>query len=221
MEYGGLVDMQAILFSSVQCFLPLIVFISCIALLVKDFKIWRALLASLLGMLTVLPIAALQSAINGTKLLNMNSLFGILLSAIVLNGLVEECVKAALLFILPLLKDGEKKAKRDFFLCALTAGLSLGCLESFIYLIAGTQRIGLRMVTAVVIHTLCSGLGGLFVYSAKTKDLHLLPLFLAVLTHGIYNYFAGFGEGTYYFYISFVAILFAAIECRVRYTREY
>ena len=213
--------MQTIFLSAIYCFLPLVVFICCVSLLVKDYKIWKALLASLLGMLTVLPIAALQSTINGTKLLNLNGLFGILISAIVLNGLVEEFVKAALLFILPLRKDGEKKAKRDFFLCALTAGLALGCLESFVYLIAGTQRIGLRMVTAGVVHTFCSGLDGLFVYGVKSRDVHVLPLLLAILTHGIYNYFAGFGEGTPYFYISFVAILFAAIECRVRYTREY
>ena len=211
--------MWTIFLSAVYCFLPLVVFICCVQILVKDGRLWRSLLACLLGMLTVLPIAALQSAINGTKLLNLKGLVGILISAIVLNGLVEECVKAALLFILPLRKDGEKKAKQDFFLCALTAGLALGCLESFVYLIAGTQHIGLRMITAGVIHTFCSGLGGLFVYSVKNRDVRILPLVLAILTHGVYNYFAGFGEGTPYFAISFVAILFAAIECRVRYTR--
>ncbi len=217
--------MRTIIFSAAYCFLPLLVFIVCSLILVKEYKLWKALLACLLGMVTVLPIAALQSAINGSKLLNMTSLhlLGILISAIVLNGIVEECVKAALLFILPSSPsvDGEKRSKRAFFLCSLTAGLALGCLESFIYLIAGTQNVGLRMITAVVIHTLCSGLGGLFVYGVKTHEVHLLPLFFAILTHGIYNYFAGFGEGTPYFYISFVAILFAAIECRVRYTREY
>jgi RsiW-degrading membrane proteinase PrsW (M82 family) len=214
--------MKTILLSGVYCFLPLLVFICCVSILFKDYKLWKALLSCLLGMLTVLPIATLQSAINGSRLLNLNSLLGILISAIVLNGLVEECVKAALLFILPLSATGnEKRTKKAFFLCALTAGLALGCLESFIYLIAGTQRVGLRMVTAVVIHTLCAGLDGLFVYGVKIREIHVLPLVLAVLTHGVYNYFAGFGEGAPYFYISFAAILFAAIECRVRYLREY
>ncbi len=213
--------MRTIIFSAVYCFLPLLVFIACISILVKEYKLWKALLSCLLGMLTVIPIAVLQSAIKGTKLLNLESLFGVLISAIVLNGIVEECVKAALLFILPTTSGGEKSSKRVFFLCSLTAGLALGCLESFMYLIAGTQRIGLRLVTAVAIHTFCSGLGGLFVYGVKKGEVHILPLFFAVLTHGIYNYFAGFGEATPYFYISFVAIFFAAIECRVRYMREY
>ncbi len=214
--------MQTVLFSAVYCFLPLIVFVACVSILCKDYRIWKALLACLLGMLTVLPIAALQSAIKGFKLLNMDGLKGVLISAIVLTGLIEECVKAALLFILPyrssVVSLGEARAKKVFFLCALTAGLALGCLESFLYLIGGTQRIGLRMVTAVVIHVFCAGLGGLFVFGVKSKDVHLLPLFIAILTHGIYNYFASLGAP--YFYISFVAVLFAAIECRVRYTRE-
>lgn len=212
--------MKTILFYGAYCFLPLLVFICCVSILSKEYKLWKALLSCLLGMLTVIPIAVLQSAINGSKLLNLNGLHGILISAIVLNGLVEECVKALLLFLLPISPEKERKAKKAFFLCSLTAGLALGCLESFIYLIAGTQRIGLRMVTAVVIHTLCAGLGGLFAFSVRSKEVHILPLVFAVLTHGVYNYFAGFGVGSIYFYISFAAILFAAIECRVRYTRE-
>lgn len=211
---------RTVLLSGVFCFLPLVVFVSCVAILSKEYKLWKALLACLLGMLTVLPVALLQSAINGMRLLNLSGLKGLLISAIVLNGLVEECVKALLLFCMPASVATETKAKRTFFLCALTAGLALGCLESFIYLIGGTQKIGLRMVTAVVIHTFCAGLGGLSVFSVKTREPRFLPLILAVLTHGIYNYFAGFGEGTPYFYISFVAILFAALECRVRYTRQ-
>ncbi|MBQ9537834.1 MAG: PrsW family intramembrane metalloprotease [Treponema sp.] len=216
--------MEKVLYWAAYCFLPLIVFISCSAILCKDYKLWKALLSCLLGMLTVPPIVILQTALNGSKLLNLKGLAGVLISAIVLNGIIEECVKAALLFLLPSSKDAnpkESRTKKIFFLCSLTAGLALGCLESFIYLIAGTQKIGLRMVTAVVIHTLCAGLDGLFVYGVKRREIRVLPLIIAVVTHGIYNYFAGFGEGTPYFYISFAAILFAAIECRVRYIREY
>ena len=211
---------RTVLLSGAYCFLPLVVFVSCAAILSREFKLWKILLACLLGMLTVLPIALLQSAINGMKLLNLNGLQGLLISAIILNGLVEECIKALLLFILPSSATTETKAKRTFFICALTAGLALGCLESFIYLIGGTQRIGLRMLTAVVIHMFCAGLGGLTVFSIKIREPRILPLVIAILSHGIYNYFAGFGEGTSYFYISFVAILFAALECRVRYTRQ-
>ena len=209
---------RTLLFSGAYCFVPLLAFVSCVSILCKDYKLWKALLACLLGLLTVLPIAVLQHAIDGMRLVNLNGLKGVLISAIVLNGLVEECVKALFLFILPARGDSESKSKRVFFLCALTAGLALGCLESFIYLIGGTQRIGLRMVTAVIIHMFCAGLGGLFVFSVKSKDVRVLPLVLAILTHGIYNYFASLG--TPYFYVSFVAILFAAIECRVRYMRQ-
>lgn len=211
---------RTILLSGVYCFLPLVAFISCVAILSKEYKLWKALLACLLGMLPVLPIAMLQTPIDDMlkNLDNKDELTGVLISAIVLNGLIEECIKALLLFVLPASITTEKKAKRAFFLYALTAGLAFGCLETFFYLIGGTQGIGLRMVTAVVIHVFCTGLGGLFVFSVKSREPRILPLIFAILAHGIYNYFAGF-DGSPYFYISFVAILFSIMECRVRYMR--
>ena len=40
---------RTVLLSGAFCFLPLVVFISCVAILSKEYKLWKALLACLLG----------------------------------------------------------------------------------------------------------------------------------------------------------------------------
>ena len=75
------------------------------------------------------------------------------------------------------------------------------------------------MGTAVVLHALCAGLSGIFVWSVKQKKRNILPYAFAVIFHGLYNYFAGFKMNVPFFYFSFAVLAFALIECRVRYVR--
>lgn len=195
------------------CFIPLIAVFICIAVLAKGFKVWKGLFACLLGLAAVLPIAIMQTFVGG--FLSAKNLWGVLLSAIILNGFIEEAIKMALLFIMP-----AKHTKLHlFFLYSILSGLALGCCETLFYLISGFDSFGLRMVTAVIIHLTCCALDGLFVYSLKTSDFKLSPFFFAVILHGIYNYFAGLWQGTVYFYLCFAVILFAIIECRVQYIK--
>ena len=193
------------------CFIPLVAVFICFVLLVPEFKTKWGLLACLLGLLAVIPIAAFQFLIDTYKLLPATSLGLVLLEALILNGLIEESLKMGLLFIMP----AKKINLPSFFACALLAGLAVGCFESVIYLISGYENIGLRMVTAVVVHTSCSGLSGLFVYSVHRKPIHVMPFIYAVVLHGIYNYFAGFTTAIRYF--SIAVILFTLIECRIWY----
>jgi RsiW-degrading membrane proteinase PrsW (M82 family) len=193
------------------CFIPLAAVFICFVLLVPGFKTRWGLLACLFGLLAVIPIATLQFGIEKINLIEATSLGIVLLEALVLNGLIEESLKMGLLFVLPS-KDIVLSA---FFSYAILSGLSVGCFESVIYLISGYENIGLRMITAVIIHASCTGLGGLFVYSIRNKKVHVMPFIYAVLFHGIYNYFAGFNTGIKYF--SFAVILFALIECRIWY----
>lgn len=193
------------------CFIPLVAIFICFVLLVPEFKTKWGLLACLLGLLAVIPIAAFQFLIDTYKLLPATSLGLVLLEALILNGLIEESLKMGLLFIMP----AKKINLPSFFACALLAGLAVGCFESVIYLISGYENIGLRMVTAVVVHTSCSGLSGLFVYSVRRKSTHVMPFIYAVVLHGIYNYFAGFTTAIRYF--SIAVILFTLIECRIWY----
>lgn len=208
--------MQSLFIAIALCFIPLAAFIVCLVILVEDYVLWKSLVSCFLGIVTVAPIAFLQFVLFGTGLFQAYSLAGVLVSAIVINGLIEELVKAILLFFIPQIKAD----KKVFFLYSLTAGLALGCVETFIYLISGSVNMfALRLVTAVVLHTLCAGLDGLFVFGVRTGQTVFAPVVFSVFLHGVYNYFAGFNTNTIYFYLSFAAILFAAVECRIRYTK--
>src|SRR5574344_1814122 len=173
------------------CFIPLVAVFICFVLLVPEFKTKWGLLACLLGLLAVIPIAAFQFLIDTYKLLPATSLGLVLLEALILNGLIEESLKMGLLFVMP----AKKINLPSFFACALLAGLAVGCFESVIYLISGYENISLRMVTAVIIHTACSGLSGLFVYSvhqnkarvasspssnATAPSAHIMPFIYAI-----------------------------------------
>ncbi|MCR5763032.1 MAG: PrsW family intramembrane metalloprotease [Treponema sp.] len=195
------------------CFIPLIAMFICIALLAKGFKVWKGLVACLLGLAAVIPIAIMQMFVGG--LLSAKNLLGVLISAIIVNGLIEESIKMLFLFLLP----SKNTRESLFFLYSMLSGMALGCCETLFYLISGFDSLGLRMITAVIIHIACGALDGLFVYGIKTKKLNFSPFFFSVMLHGIYNYFAGFGQNSLYFYLSFAVILFGIIECRVQYIK--
>lgn|SRR5574344_168598 len=164
------------IFASVAiCFIPLVAFFICVKLLVPQVKISWGLISCLLGLCAVIPIAAIQLFLDKIKFFTTTSLASVLLQALVLNGLIEETIKMLLLFILPAKKIGLSEEPRKylpaFFTYALLSGLSVASFESLIYVISGYQNIGLRMATAVVIHTCCAGLSGLFVFSTHLKKM--------------------------------------------------
>lgn len=200
-----------IIASVAVCFIPLIAIFVCLAMMIKNFKVPYGLLSCLLGLLSIIPIAAVQLFIDKSGVLKVTTLTSVLLEAIVLNGIVEECIKMGLLFFLPATKTNLK----TFFCYCLLCGLAVGCFETLIYLISGYENISLRMLTAVVIHVTCTGLSGLFVYSVRNKMAHVKPLICAILFHGIYNYFAGFSSSIKWFAIAVIFI--AIIECRICY----
>ena len=84
-------------------------------------------------------------------------------------------------------------------------------------LMYGTEAIFLRYITAVLIHTFCAGLSGLYVWSFKQKKQYLRPFIAAVFIHGLYNFFAGFVYPLKAF--SFVTIVYAAIRVKFSYDR--
>ncbi len=195
------------------CFIPLIAVFICVAVMAKGFKLWKGLLACILGLAAVIPIAIMQLFVGA--LISAKNLQGILISAIVVNGLIEESIKMLFMFLLP----AKNTRENLFFLYSILSGLALGCCETLFYLISGIDSLGLRMATAVIIHVACGALDGLFVYGIKTKRFNLSPFFFSFMLHGIYNYFAGFGQSSIYFYLSFAVILFAIIECRIQYIK--
>ena len=115
---------------------------------------------------------------------------------------------------------GKKKDPVTFIICALLAGFAIGTFETIVYMLMyGTESIILRYVTAVLIHTFCAGLSGLYVWSFKQKKQYIRPFIAAVFIHGLYNFFAGFVYPLKAF--SFVTIVYAAIRLKFSYDRFF
>ncbi len=195
------------------CFIPLITMLAIFTVTVREYLLTRGLFACFLGIVAVVPIAALQFVLSKTGLFSTKNLLSVLVSSVIFCGVIEEAVKTGFLFLVPL----HWTDKKIFFMYAVTAGFALGCFETFIYLVSGHDQLGLRLFTAVLLHTFCAGLDGFVVYSIKDKRTCLWPIVFPVILHGVYDFFAGFREIPVFFYLSLAAVLFAAIECRIRY----
>ena len=200
------------------CFVPFVTMFALFAILVPNFSVPKGLVASLAGLLALVPITIVQFAIPGMRLFEQSKAIHILLYSIVFLGLVEETFKALLLFLV-----GGKGESPSRWLCySLLAGMIFGSFESVIYFLRDIQNIGhgvtlnliyLRMFTALLAHTLCAGLGGWTIYYHKNLRLNFWPLLNAVVIHGLYDYFVSFDSSVRFFCV--IVILSAAIKNRV------
>lgn len=204
------------------CFAPYVIVLLLLKFLGKV-KIVSELVVTLLGLLAVLPITFLQFYIGAFPVFNKDSWAGALLKAVVFNGFIEETIKMFVLFLLP-----EKKTTLGkFFGCALLLGVSLGCFESAIYFLQRLQHanaagaylvyeeIFMRIFTTDFLHMFCTGLSGLFVWSVRHHKLDVLAILYPILLHGLYNFFALYDSFRWF---AIAAILYAAVQCRLRYT---
>lgn len=208
------------------CLIPLATTFLLLAILVPGISVLREFLAVLAGLLAFVPIVILQFLFLGGRIeISMRAnLFLSIIHSLVFFGLIEEGVKAASLLVL----KARGESLRNFFAYSILAGMALGCFESVVYLLTavGTrpqvsaeflQMIFLRMATALVIHTLCAGLGGLCIFHSKNIRRNFSPLVFAIVIHGIYDFFAANAYPLKFF--SVAVILLAVLECRIFYLR--
>ncbi|MBQ9237783.1 MAG: PrsW family intramembrane metalloprotease [Treponema sp.] len=209
------------------CFVPLVACcLICRCVLKQNLLI--LLRAVLLGLLAIVPIMFIQFYLH--QLISMlffpaHQHLEYLSRALIVNGLIEETIKMAVLFLLP----AKRMPLKLFFCCALICGLSLACFESVIYFLNSLQvtemngvhpfyrQILLRMFTANIIHLCCTGLCGLCVWALRHHTQAASAFLFAVIAHGYYNFFLLYTVSLRYFAIA--AILFAAVECRVQYMK--
>lgn len=180
----------------ILCFIPLITVLILFKIFETKISIIKELLACAVGLIALIPIEVFQFFVG--DYFNKLTAAWFILRALVLYGAIEEGIKCATMFLLPK-KNVELKL---FYMYSLLAGLFLGCFESVIYLLKSIQNaslhtgeimlnlIYLRTFTSTVIHTFCSGLLGLFVYSAKNRQIRISPLISAIVIHGLYDAFA-------------------------------
>ena len=186
------------------------------------------LIAVFLGLIAVLPISFIQFFLPELPGVGFSPILHALLKSLLLYGLIEELFKTLILIFLPHKNLSESTEARDFLQLAFVAGLALGCFESVVYYFDHLQiansrgatllygQIAVRIMTSDVIHMTCTGLCGLFIYSCRKAPRHTSFLIIAVLLHGVYDFFAGFAGNIRWF--SVAVVLMAIAECRIKYT---
>ena len=209
------------------CFVPLILVILLFTFCYK-LKITWQLIAVFLGLIAVLPISFIQFFLPELPGIGFSPILHALLKSLLLYGLIEELFKTLILIFLPHKNLSEGHEEREFLQLAFVAGLALGCFESVVYYFDHLQiansrgatllygQIAVRIMTSDVIHMTCTGLCGLFIYSCRKAPRHTSFLIIAVLLHGIYDFFAGFANDLRWF--SVAVVLMAIAECRIKYT---
>lgn len=214
----------------ILCFVPLL-FAFCLFTFIFKLKISHQLLAILLGLAIVFPISVIQYVVPTTNVFQNMPIVGTMLKSLIIYGLVEELFKTIVLVpVLSTKTVKEEYSALQLLFLSFLLGLSLACFESLVYLFDRLQiannrgaqvlyhLVFLRIFTTDLIHMACAGLCGLFVISKRYNNnkSKISYLFLAILLHGIYDFFAGFQNNLKYF--SFLVVLLAIIECRVKYT---
>ena len=211
----------------ILCFVPLILVIALFTFVYK-LKLIYQLIAVFLGLIAVLPISFIQFFLPELPGVGFSPILHALLKSLLLYGLIEELFKTLILIFLPHKNLSESTEARDFLQLAFVAGLALGCFESVVYYFDHLQiansrgatllygQIAVRIMTSDVIHMMCTGLCGLFIYSCRKAPRHSSFLIIAVLLHGVYDFFAGFAGNIRWF--SVAVVLMAIAECRIKYT---
>ena len=214
---------MALIFPIILCFIPLI-FMFFVLFFGCKIKAVHLLWTMAISLVCVLPVSVIQFFMGMIPFFMNQSLVFILLKSIILYGLIEEVCKTCFVMVLP----KKNYSGFHFLMISFFFGLSLGCFESVIYFLDHFQKaagigadllyrpIFIRMITSDLLHTFCSGILGICIYEKRRGDFHLSLIFLAVLLHGVYDFFAGFANGFKFF--SIAVILFSLIECRVKYT---
>lgn len=207
----------------ILCFLPLIAAILIFTLGYKV-KFSHQLLACLFGLIAVLPISFIQFFLPEISIPNVSPIVNALLKSLLLYGLVEELIKMIACIPLP----HKNYTDNNYLMLAFVMGLSLGCFESVVYFLDHLQiatskgaqlmygPVALRIFTSDVIHMMCTGLCGLFIWTCHEKKPKVSFVITAVVLHGIYDFFAGFSSNLKLF--SLVVVLMAIAECRIKYT---
>ena len=206
------------------CFIPAAFFFALAIILNKNLKIRFCLWACLLALVTVIPTSMIQFYVLSLPIFTATTFAAVMITAILFNGLIEESMKMFFMCLIP----QKKQVLSAYFCCVILYGLTVGGFESVIYVIKKFQEIQGqggkeivvhllidRIFSAQTIHTFCAGLSGLYIWNFRRHKKNIMPFIYAVLLHGIYNFFASFNS--MYHWLAVVAILFAAVECRIFY----
>ncbi len=79
------------------CFIPLVALLACMAIAVKEFSWTKGLVATLLGLLALVPIELVLILLGNVPVFQEKSVGALLLRTMILNGLLEESIEMLML----------------------------------------------------------------------------------------------------------------------------
>ena len=201
------------LFASIGiCLVPLFVFCIIFLLYIKKLSTLHLLFALLLGLIAIIPVTIVQYFIMKLPIFTTENLLSVFVITFVFNGLIEESLKMTTEFFLPF----KKMTLGSFVVCGFLIGCAFGTFENVVYLVSGTKNISLRFFTSLILHSCCSGLSAIYVWSFKNKTPKIYCFILAVLLHGLYNFFAGSEK---FWWFSIITIIYAAVRLKFSFDR--
>jgi len=149
--------------------------------------------AFLWGIAATLPALIIEYFFSAFIPVGLNPMMLAAVRAFLVAGLVEESCKIAMVnkFIYPLPEFDEEN---DGIIYTMAAGLGFAFMENILYSMNSAHpwsMLLIRGVTSVPLHGLASGLMGYYIGKSKfsQKDSRGLGLLMAVLYHGLYDFF--------------------------------
>lgn len=195
------------------CFIPLLIIAVILLITVKTFSAWNCLAAIFLGFAAVIPVTIIQFFVMRLPIFTAETLLSVLIVTFIFNGLIEETLKMAVMLVFP----GKKMTLISLVSAGIVLGCAFGTFENVVYLISSNTSVLLRTFTSLLLHSFCTGLAALYVWTAKQKKPKSAPFILAVLLHGLYNYFAAFSTNFWWF--SLFVIVYAGIRLKFSYSK--
>lgn len=178
------------------------------------------LISALLGALTIIPAATMELAVDENGL-NANYPTGrLFFYAVFVVGFAEEFFKFLVLRFY-MYRHKEFDEPYDGIIYGVAVGMGFAAVENIMYVAQGGLSVGLlRMFTAVPGHAIFGVILGYYTGLAKFKEkrgartgLIFFGFVLAMLTHGLYDFFLVYDESALFFF-SFLILIFGIILSR-------
>lgn len=201
------------LFASIGiCLVPLFLFSIVFLLSIKKLSTFHLLFSILLGLIAIIPVTIIQFFLMALPIFTAQNLFSVLIVTFVFNGMIEESLKMTSALFLP----AKKMTFASFVACGILIGCAFGTFENIVYLVSGAKNVSLRFFTSLILHSCCAGLSAIYVWSFKNKNPKVYCFIMAILLHGLYNFFAGSEK---FWWFSIVTIIYAAVRLKFSFDR--
>lgn len=147
-----------------------------------------------LGFLSVLPAIIIEMLIL-QFVPDRFSVINIIIKSFIVAGLVEEGIKLKTVLLVAYPNKNFDELT-DGIVYTITASLGFALFENIFYSFGPSSTLILRGVTAVPLHAIASGIMGYYIGKSKFGDPNLKykGLLIAVLVHGLYDFFLFYGS---------------------------